>query len=575
MHGLFGTIGARATWNFTYFEKGHYIRRAFDDGVFHVDQITLPKFLNDKYFYDDGAYFLATEGVLFEADSPQESIARYLQGEEVFWNHWRGSFCGVFYDRHNDTLLLFNDQVGSKMLFYTQAGGDWFFSSDLPILTEQLCLRTLPTYNEQFGWSMLTFGYSPIDETPIAGVHRLQAGQYVRVRGRQAETCTYHRFSNTPNHLSEQSNIEQIEVLFRQAVQRVIDKNRQYGLRHTAALSAGLDSRMSVCIAREITDEPIDVVTYSQRGFYDEYVPKEIASAWDLQMHFTPLDGGDYLRPIDRINRLTGGIICYGGSAQVADGFRAIDAEQAGVVLTGMIGDIIINSRHKKDVPVYHGLGALSTRHLHKTHALTASLQGLFPAQELYYLYVRGFNCADLGSPLILQTIGESYSPFYDVDLLQFCYSIPAAQRYNYRLYDRWIHTYHSQAEQWLHNGTRQIGKSIRTVHLFRRDIPLSDLPKRILWYLFRKLHLYNFDQAKAGESMNPMDDWYAHSPRLREDLDNYFARYIDLLDFSKELRQAASDLYASGTMMEKTLVLTLLASIHLNPLPASDGNCG
>ena len=573
MHGFFGSYGQAYSWDIaSLLEKRTLVTRQKNEGAFHLLQATLPKFLEDKYFFEEGGCFLAVEGVLFVADKPNEALARYRKGETVFWDTWRGSFAGILYDRNTDTLLLFNDHIGSKMLFYAQVQQDFLFSSDLPILTDVLRPKGIGSYNGQFAWSMLSFGYSPLDETPISGVHRLGAGQYLCIRGEKAEQRTYHRFTIVPNALSEQENIQHVEILFRQAVQRVLDKNRQYGLKHTAALSAGLDSRMSVCLARELTNEPIDVVTYSQTGFYDEQIPKDIARQWQLSMHFTPLDGGDYLQAIDETNRVTGGIVAFAGAAQVLDGFSSLDGSRTGVVLTGMIGDIVLSSRLKKDSPSYAGLGALSTRWLSNVRSVTDALRQLYPMQELYYLYVRGFNCADLGSPLVLQTTGESYSPFYDVDLLQFCLSVPLSQRYNYRLYDRWIAQYHPQAAQWAHNGTRQIGKSVRKVTIAQREIPLNDLPKRIVWYLSKKLHIYNFYQDKEGESMNPMDSWYAASPSLREVLDSYFAKHINLLDFSDELKQAASDLYRTGTVMEKIQVLTLLASLRLNRLSVNDG---
>ena len=573
MHGFFGSYGKEREWDLSVFAGKSYIKREHKTHPFHITQITLPKFLNDKYFFEKDDCFLAIEGVLFVADSPSQAIDRYRQGETTFWDNWRGSFAGILYDKRTESLLLFNDHIGSHLLFYTQLNNNLLFTSDLPILTKTICQYTAPTYNEQFAWSMLSFGYSPIGETPITHIQRIEAGQYLYIQGNKVEKHIYHRFSITPNTLSEEENMQQVEVLFRQAVQRVLDKNHQYGLKHTAALSAGLDSRMSVCIARELTEEPIDVVTYSQSGFYDEIIPKSIAEAWKLNIHFTGLDGGKYLQNVDATNSITGGIISYAGAAQVVEGFRSLNCNQTGVVLTGMLGDIVLSSRQKRDLPSYAGLGAVSTRFINHTTFVTSSLLQKYPMQELYYLYVRGFNCADLGSPLILQTTGESYSPFYDIDLLQFCLTIPQAQRFNYHLYDRWIHTYHPQAAQWAHNGTRTIGNSIKKVGIAGREIPLRDLPKRIVWYLCKKLHIYNFYQENAGHSMNPMDQWYAETPALRKILDDYINENICLLAFSQELQHAALNLYKSGTMMEKTLVLTLLAAMRLNQLSANDGN--
>ena len=100
----------------------------------------MSKFKPVKYEVD--GCLLEVFGVLFEADSPQEAIRRYRQGETVFWDGWRGSFCGVLRDEKNDTTLLFNDHIGSKMLFYAQTEHGFFYGRDLRELSQLTGLRT-------------------------------------------------------------------------------------------------------------------------------------------------------------------------------------------------------------------------------------------------------------------------------------------------------------------------------------------------------------------------------------------------------------------------------------------------
>ena len=559
MHGFFGSYKKKVTWDLSSFANKAFVKRTHSEGNFQLTQVTLPKFLNDKYFTDIDGCFIATEGVLFEADKQEEAIARYRNGDTTFWNSWRGSFAGVLYDSKTDTLLVFNDHVGSKMLFYTQEGGNILFVSDIKVLASQLKHIKM---SESFAWQMLTYGYSPGNDTPIENVHRLLAGQYMYIQHGKIQICTYHHFQDTPNSLSETENICEIENFFRQAVQRVINKNRQYKLQQVAALSAGLDSRISVCIARELTNEPIETVTYSQKGFYDDIIPHEIAQTWCLNMHFTPLDGGDYLRNIDNIISQTGGVISYAGAAQVDVGFHKLH-NNTGVILTGMIGDIVINSPWRHSEKPYIGQGAISTTYMEHAKSISEKICHQYPSQALYYLYVRGFNCANLGSPLVLQSLGESYSPFYDVDLLSFCMSIPQELRYNYLMYDKWILRFHPQAAQWLHNGLRKIGEQESKYHIAGREIPAKDILKRIFWYLCKRLHIYNFYREKENQSMNPMDYWYKSNNQLRKDMDDYFYENISALK-SSELQQAATRLYTSGSTMEKTQVLTLLSSNKL-----------
>ena len=241
MHGLFGTIGDNVFWDFSQFTQKRYEQRAYDDGLFRIHQITLPKFLKDKYFYSKDGCFLATEGVLFEANTPADAITCYKQGETAFWNSWRGSFAGILYDAKQETLLIFNDHIGSKMLFYAQTKNGLIFASDPYLLAKAIGAKP---DNENFIWQMLIYGYSPVGETPFKCIQRLLAGEYLYVKGKKVERCIYHRFKNTPNDLSIEENIERIDVAFRKAVERGIRKNEEYGYTHYLPLSAGLDSRM-------------------------------------------------------------------------------------------------------------------------------------------------------------------------------------------------------------------------------------------------------------------------------------------------------------------------------------------
>ena len=274
MHGFFGSYGKAIPWDLTTFKDPSLVRRTQENHSLHLTQVTLSKFLNDKYFHSENGCFLATEGVLFEADQPSKAISRYRQGETVFWDAWRGSFAGLLYDQTMDTLLLFNDHVGSKMLFYSQTEEGFFFASDLEVLAHALNLHT---FNTSFAQNILDNGCSEDNSTFLKGIYRLTAGQYLRIRGQQMEIYDYHRFDNTPYPYDEAQMVARTDALFKQAVQRVIRKNEEEKLRHFYPLSGGLDSRMSQWIARQMTQQPITNYTYSQTGHYDHLLPREIS----------------------------------------------------------------------------------------------------------------------------------------------------------------------------------------------------------------------------------------------------------------------------------------------------------
>lgn len=561
MYGFFGTYGEKINWDFSEFSND-LLSRNYTCGKFAIEQKTLPKFLQDKVFAETADYFYAIEGVVFEPQNLAEIPTLYETYGETFFSQFRGSFLGVFYDKKKDILLIFNDQIGEKMLFYTQTDTAFCFASDFYILAKSLGWEN-ETLSERFLWSMLTYGYSPTTDTLLENVKRLGAGEYLRLHAGKVEKKRYHQFRFDAKQLSEKEALESVDKYFRQAVERVLQKDRQYGLRHTMSLSAGLDSRMSVCVARSLTNDPIDVVTYSESKFYDETIPREIAQAWNLNLYFSKLDGGNYLSVIDESVIQTNGLLQYSGPAQVKKGMSVLNQNQLGVLLTGMYGDAALNARHPYETSYYFGEGALSDKYLSHLLPFFSDFEQIYPNNETYYLYVRGFCCANLGTPFITQYFSESYSPFYDVDFLEFCCTIPPEMRYGYNVYDKWILEYHPEAAQWLHNGTRKIGSYPKQITLLGRTIELKDLPKRLFWYLCKKLKIYDFYRAESGKSMNPLDSWFDTNVNLRNTLDAYFKENIERIT-SVEIKNAAMKLYKSGVMMEKLQVITLLSAIKL-----------
>lgn len=563
MHGFLGSYGKYCEYNLSPFKESTFVQRTLDEEPLHLTQVTQPKFLNDKYFVEKDGCFLATEGVLFEADTAEEAITRYKNGEKAFWQSWRGTFAGVFYDKKTNTLLVFNDHTGSKMLFYTRTEKGFFFASDPYILARATDAEAI---DEHYLWQMLLYGYSPVNKTVYASIHRLGAGEYIRVCGEDTELNIYHRFDNTPNGLSPEENIERIDAAFRQAVTRAVRKNEQFGYTHFMPLSAGLDSRMTNRVAHEIATTPIHHITYSQSGYYDETIPRELAQYWQQPIHFTALDGGDCLKLLDATSRLTCGLVHYSGAAETLYGLPEEARAQCGLFLTGMLGDIVVGTAYTQldDKQPYHiGEGAVIHGYNRQSQqSLPDNFTSLYTNREIYYLYVRGFRCANLGSPLVHQAFGESYSPFCDVDVLNAALAAPVQQRWRHRLYDQWILGRYPDMAQWKHNGTAVIGHRPLTFNLSGHVMPLKDIPKRTVWYILRKLHIHDFYKETEGRSMTPEDDWFAANDALREWSENYIQNHMTLLDSFPEIQQVAKTL-SHGKAMEKMQVLSLLACLR------------
>lgn len=527
MHGFFGSYGKAVNWDLSELQDKSLVERTHEDKSFHLKQLTLPKFLSSKYFADTDDCFLAVEGVLFEAESPEKCIANYRSGQLTFWDSWRGSFCGVLYDKREDRLILFNDHIGSKMLFYKQTTDGLVFASDLFILAHST--GTLQS-DKTFIRDMLSDGFTLSEHTFIEGIHKLTAGKYLCYsKSQQLTVSDYHRFSNTPFLYDDAAMVHETDKLFRQAVERVIRKNEEEGLQHFFPLSGGLDSRMAQFVAHQFATQPITNFTYSQSGHYDHLLPKEISSYLGNTWQFMPLDGGSYLTDIDRVVRLTEGLVNYMGPIEIVAFATRQDWQHKGVVLTGVNGDNIL---------------ATETDSKH----------------EMDRIYGLGFNGNSLGSPLVLQHYTESYSPYTDVDLLDYVLHIPTDKRRNYAFYDRWIQTCYPQAAQW-HHKYEQIGHRHKMVTIAGRNIRMREVPVRLLMTTLKRLHIYNAYKLKKGESMNPYDDWLNEKPDILREINNYYSTHRHLLNGIAPL-STCDEIMRMSTMLEKGKVLTILSNI-------------
>jgi asparagine synthase (glutamine-hydrolysing) len=63
---------------------------------------------------------------------------------------------------------------------------------------------------------------------------------------------------------------------------------------------------------------------------------------------------------------------------------------------------------------------------------------------------------------------------------------------------------------------------------------------------------------------MNPLDYWYATNRDLKNFSDHYFGENIRRIDSYSELGDICRKLYNTGTVMEKSQVLTLLSAVKL-----------
>ena len=212
----------------------------------------------------DGRYVLSYNGEIYnfrELRTELETVGyqfRSTSDSEVVLNalaHWgtgallrfNGMFALALWDRQEKTLLLARDRYGIKPLYYARQGHAFAFGSEQKAIAAQPGFQK--TLNKPALLEYFTFQNIFTDQTLLQGVHVLPAGHYALlggVDGRFQKSCYWdYRFREPDIQASKQEYLEELDRLFRQAVQRQLVGDVELG----AYLSGGMDSGSITAIA--------------------------------------------------------------------------------------------------------------------------------------------------------------------------------------------------------------------------------------------------------------------------------------------------------------------------------------
>lgn len=408
------------------------------------------------------------------------------------------------------------------------------------------------TPNRDAAYMAITLGYVIEDNTLVKEIRKLVAGHYLVLTNGEIVESQYHRFNNTPIARSKEEMIEKIDKLFRNAVQLQFEKDKEYGYRHMACLSGGLDSRMTVWVAHELGYTHQLNMTFCQSNYLDFKIAQQIATDLRHDFMYKALDGGNCIYDIDRVSKLSYGMACFFGLSHTFSMFNKINYQDYGVIHSGMIGDVVVGS-YMDDVSYRPALitdGAYSTEVVDKLRDYKFKYQ--YDNAEIYMMYNRGFGFCGQGALAYGHTDTETFSPFYDVEFLEYCFSIPLAWRCGHEIYHEWILTKYPEAANyiWEKIGTTIIEyknqkqnpkQSIKRhyMNIFGMQVPAPSDPyfgEYIKGFVLRRLGLrkkvgkqvqqtednHTF-MLETKDNMNPVDYWYYGNTELKAFMDDYW----------------------------------------------------
>ena len=355
----------------------------------------LNKFPGDNIFFEDNQHISFLNGYVHNKsdyvhgdyrDWPAAFTNALYQDTEGSLKKLRGGFCGYLFDKQNEMLIAYTDQIAVKALYYYADGEKWMLSDHLDYMVKVLKANHIPfDFNPVAAQYMLTYAYMIDDSTFIRQIHRLLPGKYLSVKSGQVSITRYHFIANKEKRMSEAEAVEIIDTAFREAIRREFDKDREYGYRHLVDLSGGLDSRMVSWVAHDMGYTDQVNVTYCQAGYRDESISKQVALYLGHEYVFKPLDDIRWMYDLEEITSRNNGAALYMGITGGNRMLRTLRTEQFGIEHTGLIGGSDVGTfyhdrKFNYGKPVF-GMNAYSER---LKYEFDEEILKDYPCQELF-----------------------------------------------------------------------------------------------------------------------------------------------------------------------------------------------
>jgi asparagine synthase (glutamine-hydrolysing) len=542
------------------FQPAHIIRSLKSDNI-QFEQFTAKKFISEKLWINNDNFFIVTDGIITNIDilkntyktQNSESLIYLLSEKRTdFFSEFTGNFVGIFWNKTNNSITAFNNQTGTKKLFYYKSDTYSIFSTDLYTLSHTLDqLNIKKTIDVEASYLLLTSGFMHEDYTLINEVKQITAGEYGYISNKKLDIYSYYNLRDIKTNTdSENLIIDKLDKLFKEALEIEFEFDRKYDLIPLTTLSGGLDSRMVALFAHNINYKNQQLLNFSEEGYADEVIAKQIAQSYNMKLTQIPLSAKGLLA-IDDVVKVNDGLTLYSGAGHAFEALRKLKFKQSGILHTGMIGDAVLGSFLSQNNHVRPSVtnGLYSTRLLEKVKETLERSILKYENEVLYKFYNRAFLGANNGF-LYYDLTGESMSPFLYPAFLSYALSIPEKYCYKGHIYIKWIKSKHPEYSHFVWEAIGGKPTNNRLARLFFRykRAVLKRLPIHTMW----------------KNNMNPEQLWYDNDPQVKAYLDSYYKTHIHFFEFNRELMTDMITHYEKGRITEKTQVLTLLSAYKL-----------
>jgi len=526
----------------------------------------LKKFDKDRFFYEDKEVVCCFEGVNYSnSKSPEHIVKSLQQNKNSFLSSLKGVFSGFLYNKESKKVIVFNDQLSTKNVFYYYNPDiGFFFSNRLYVLTKALRESNVPLeFNRDGIYSLALYGQFFNTSTIIKDIHKLEYGTSLTFDflNNTIDKESYYKWEKGEKSISLEKAFKDFDELMCESVRNEWQKDKEYGYNHISLLSGGMDSRVNVMLAKKLGFSNITTYSYGNPKSSDLKIAHKISSK-EFYSHLEHnLFSGDYLinNIIENYIKLSDGMVLFPPTATMAFSLEKINFSNYGVLHSGQFGSVMRGSlfikpgfdfdRHADSI----GLSGFISQK--KMMSKVDSLEKIISEYrgtdyELYTFEQKRIN-AGLTGDRVASNFVDHVSPFFDIDLNEFLLNLPYKYKHSDMFYISWLKKYHPEI---LNYKCENI--DLKPNHLLK--IKYGLIAKKY-YNGFKKYFKLRYD------SMNPITNWVDNSPNIRQTLDDIFKREIEFIN-DAEISEDLREIY-NGDIFEyrnKFAVITILLSLKL-----------
>ena len=482
----------------------------------------------------------------------------YLVKKEAIISLFEGEYRGFIYDKIQKKLFVFTNITSTQRVFYIKVKDLIIIDTDLKRLAttlQNLKLEVAPDIESIY--QMLCITNMLEEKTPIKGVKKLLDGHMLEI-DLAAEILIekqYYSVSATTKFSGNRSEgIDKIHDVFTASVLVEYDKDIEYKTNHLALLSGGLDSRVAMMYAIKNGRIPDQVLCFSQSNYFDHQISAKIARDYNLDYEFIPLDGGQFLKKIDHLAKISEGMVLFTGGIHVQHAVDELRSDNHSLIHSGQIGDGILGgflSSTEAKKPSFFKI-VVNESFLPEVNNGLEKIMHKYESEETFLLRNVGFNRTILGAH-VLQQIAYQTSPFMTKDFLQVANTLPEKWKFQQRFYIEWINKHCKEAARYRWERTLMKPNAAWKT-------PFGDkLVKRS-----HKIWVDKILKNPARGSMYPYQYYFESQPDIQNFYKEYYENNRHRLENYPELAKDVNRLFSAGDFSSKSQAVNILAIFKL-----------